>query len=650
VRHLRGDVKQYLPYLVVGVTTGAVYAIASMGLVLTYSTSGVFNFAHGAVGTLATYVFFTLRVDAGLPTPLAMAVALFGVAPVLGVVIDRLLLRRLDGAPPATYVVTSLGLLVALQGLSVAVFGADTRSVAAIFPRRTFHLFDVTVGVDQAIVVGLAVVIAVALAALLHHTRFGLRTRAVVDDRELCELAGVNTSATTTASWVLGCFLAATAGILFSPFVQLDAVLLTLLVIQAFGAAVVGRLQSIPLTNLGAYGIAIGAALATKYAAGRPSLAGLPTSLPFMVLFGVLLLAGRAWLPAAGAGRAAPGWQRRLPTGFPTRLLAGGVAVAAVLPLLLNSSRLLTATATLIFVLIFASLSLVIGLSRQVSLCHAVFAVFGATSLSHLVGGGVPYPAALLLAALAVVPIGAVVAIPAIRLSGLFLALATLGFGILAQYLLFPLPAVFGPDSLVRIPRTGWLAGDHAFYYVVLAVVTAAVLAVRTVWCSRLGRLLRALADSRVAVESLGVEPTTARVLVFCLAAFLAAIGGGLLGSLFQVVNLTSFDFFQSLVWVAVLVAAGSVSLGGSFLAAVLWVAFPAAVTSPTVNNWLPVAYGVAAIVFAQVPNGLAAAAAASLTSDGPLAALAAQRSFRLDGRRRGERLAGVGGAGAPAC
>jgi branched-subunit amino acid ABC-type transport system permease component len=636
-------VRQYLPYLVVGVTTGAVYAIASMGLVLTYSTSGVFNFAHGAVGTFSTYVFFTLRVDAGLPTPLAAAVALFGVAPVLGIVIDRLLLRRLDGAPPATYVVTSLGLLVALQGLSVAVFGADTRSVAPIFPRRTFQVFGVQVGVDQAIVIALAVVIAVGLAGLLHHTRFGLRTRAVVDDRELCELAGMNSSATTTASWVLGCFLAAAAGILFSPFVQLDAVLLTLLVIQAFGAAVVGRLHSIPITNLGAYGIAIGAALATKYATGRPSLAGLPTSLPFMVLFGVLLLGGRGWLRAGGAERAAPGWQRRLPTGFPVRMLVAGVAVAAVLPLVLNSSRLLTATATLIFVLIFASLSLVIGLSRQVSLCHAVFAVFGATALSHLVAAGVPYPAALLLAALAVVPVGAVVAVPAIRLSGLFLALATLGFGILAQYLLFPLPAVFGPDSLVRIPRTGWLAGDHAFYYVVLVVVVAGVMAVRTLWCSRLGRLLRALADSRAAVESLGVEPTTARVLVFCVAAFLAAIGGGLLGSLFQVVNLTSFDFFQSLVWVTVLVAAGSISLGGSILAAMLWVAFPAAVTSPTVNEWLPVAYGIAAIVFAQVPNGLAGAAAGLMAPDGRVAALAERRSFRLDNRRRRKRLAWSG-------
>ena len=634
--------RQYLPYLVVGVTTGAVYAIASMGLVLTYSTSGVFNFAHGAVGTFATYVFFTLRVDAGVPTVLAAAVTLFAVAPLLGVGIDRLLLRRLDGAPPATYVVVSLGLLVALQALAVAVFGADTRSVPPIFPRHTFRLFDVNVGIDQTIVVVIAVAVALLLAGLLYRTPFGLHVRAVVDNRELSELSGLDAARATTVSWVLGCFLAAAAGILFSPFVQLDAVLLTLLVIQAFAAAVVGRLRSIPLTNLGAYGIAVAAALATRYAAGHPSLAGLPTSVPFMVLFGALVFARRRHrLGDDDEGRTAIAWQGNGSGAFPVTTLGVGLAAAAALPWLLNPSRLLTATATLIFVLIFASLSLVVGLSRQVSLCQAVFAVFGATTLSHLLGAGVPYPLAVLAASLVIVPIGAVVAIPAIRLSGLFLALATLGFGILAQYLLFPLELAFGADSVVHIPRTGWFAGDRQFYYVVLAVVALGLIVARAVWSSRLGRTLRALADSRQAVESLGVEPTTARVLVFCLSAFLAALGGCLLGSLFQIVNLNSFDFFQSLVWVTVLVAAGSQSLAGSVLAAGLWVTLPAMASSRTVSNWLPVGFGLAAILLAQVPDGLAGV----LGRRPDLEALAARRSFRLDGRRRRERLADLTGA-----
>ena len=121
--------RSLFPFIIVGITTGAVYALASMGLVLTYTTSGVFNFAHGAVGMAATYVFYSLRVDAGWPTALAAAVAVLGVGPAMGVVIDRLLLRRLVGAPSSTYVVVSLGLLVALQGFFLAVYGAAPRRV-----------------------------------------------------------------------------------------------------------------------------------------------------------------------------------------------------------------------------------------------------------------------------------------------------------------------------------------------------------------------------------------------------------------------------------------------------------------------------------------------------------------------------------------
>src|SRR3954452_1691723 len=103
--------RDYLPFLVIGLASGSIYAIAAMGLVITYKTSGVFNFAHGAVGMAATFVFYSLRAEAGLPTWLAAGIAVLLVGPLIGLVIDRVLLRRLVGAPSSTYVVVSLGLL-----------------------------------------------------------------------------------------------------------------------------------------------------------------------------------------------------------------------------------------------------------------------------------------------------------------------------------------------------------------------------------------------------------------------------------------------------------------------------------------------------------------------------------------------------------
>jgi branched-subunit amino acid ABC-type transport system permease component len=598
----------YLPFLVVGLVTGAVYALASMGLVLTYTTSGVFNFAHGAVGMFATYLFYSMRVDAGLPTALAIVIAVLGVAPVMGILIDRVLLRRLDGAPAASYVVASLGLLVALQALAVALYGGSTRQVTAIFPTSTYRLPGVNVGVDQTVVVAAAIAVAIGLAFFFRATHLGLQTRAVVGDRELTELVGTNARFVTTASWMLGCALAALSGILFSPFIQLDSLLLTLLVVQAFGAAIVGRLRSLPLTNLGAYGIGIAAALCTKLVATRPGLAGLPSALPFIVLFAILMASPKGtFAEVVDKASAGPrGHRLRNSTRLPLPTLAVGLAVAVVLPAVLNGSQLLTATSTAAFLLIFLSLSLLVGLSRQVSLCHAVFVVFGATTLAHLSSAGVPYFVALPLAALVMVPVGALLAIPALRLSGLFLALATFGFGVLAQSLLFPTGLAFGKDAVALVPRPELFHSDTRFYYLVVAVVVVGALAVEAVRVTRLGRLLRGLADSPTAVESIGVNPLASRVLVFCLSAFLAALAGGLLGSLVQLINPNSFDAFQSLIWLTVLVTAGAATLGGSLLAAILLVTAPAVFTSSTFIEWQPVIFGVAAMLLAQAPNGMA--------------------------------------------
>jgi ABC-type branched-subunit amino acid transport system permease subunit len=437
---------------------------------------------------------------------------------------------------------------------------------------------------------------------------------------------------------MLGCSFAALAGVLLAPLIGVDAVILTLLAIQVFGAAVIGRLTSLPLTYLGAMVIGLGQAMATKLVTGHQSLNGLPTSLPFIILFAVLVLSPKGFFQEVVRTKAAAIRTGRRAVGrtFPWPVLIALVAVAVLLPGRLSGARLLTATSTLGFVLVFASLSLLIGLSRQVSLCHAVFVVFGATTLSHLTDAGVPYLPALLLAALAMVPVGAVVAIPAIRLSGLFLALATFGFGILAQNLLFLTKFAFGASSVVRIPRPKVfgidMAGDQSFYYFVLATVVLGVAAVEAVRITRLGRVLRALADSPTATESLGINPTAARVIIFCVSAFLAAIAGGLLGTLTQVVNTSTFDFFQSLVWVTVLVTAGTATLGGSVVAALLLVTAPAIFTGQTFVELQPVFFGVAAILLAQARNGLV-----GLFPKPDFSALADQSAWRTGGRRQAE-------------
>lgn len=635
--------RDYLPFVVIGLTNGSVYSIAALGLTLTYTTSGVFNFAHGAVGMFAAYVFYTLNVELGLPVGIAAVIAVFGLGPVVGVVIDRLLLRRLHGAPAASYVVVSLGLLLALQGLVVIVYGALLRSIGAIFPRTTFQLFDVAVGFDQAMLVLMAAGLAFGLLAFFRTTRLGVQTRAVVDDPQLTEVVGINSSRVTTFSWMLGSTLAALSGVLLATLVGgLDPILLILLVIQSFGAAVVGRLVSLPAAYLGGVAIGIGGAIATKALAGHPSLQGFPISLPFLVLFAVLVFSRKGrFAEVVKISQRASARQSIGARAFPLRTLAGGLAIAVVIGAALQGGApLLTATSTLAFVLVFSSLSLLVGLSRQVSLTHAVFLVVGATTLSRLQDAGWPFLPALLTAGLILVPVGAVVALPAVRLSGVFLALATFGFGILSQQVLYT-SVLAGQKSARTISRPEiWgvsFRNDRAFYFLVLAVVLAGVTLVEVLRVTRMGRVLRGLADSPLAIQSLAINPTFARVQVFCLSAFLAGIAGGLIGTLTSSINPQTFGFLESLVWVAVLIAAGPETFLGCVVAAVALVTVPSVFTAPGVREWQPVVFGLGAILLAQAPNGLVGLLKMPRVDD--WAALSRRSAWRLENGPLKERM-----------
>jgi ABC-type branched-subunit amino acid transport system ATPase component/ABC-type branched-subunit amino acid transport system permease subunit len=234
-----------------------------------------------------------------------------------------------------------------------------------------------------------------------------------------------------------------------------------------------------------------------------------------------------------------------------------------------------------------------------VSLCQAAFAAIGATTMGHLTAGfGLPWGVALLLAGLAAVPIGAFIAIPAIRLPGVFLALATFGFGVTMEQMGYPLWLMFGSSSLGQaVNRPAFAQGDIAYYYLLLAFVVAASLLVVWLVRSRLGRLLRGMADSPVALATHGTSVLVTRVLVFCVAAFLAGVSGALFGGVVHTVTSSDFAAFSSLTLLALLVVIPGrepwYAFGAGFALVVLpsWIS-----TGATVADWLNVLFGLAAV------------------------------------------------------
>ena len=365
--------------------------------------------------------------------------------------------------------------------------------------------------------------------------------------------------------------------------------------------------------------VGIAGSLTTKYAGSITWLSGLPPAIPFIVLFVALVVTPKAKLA-----------ERRVVTTLPVQkswyapwrvrgvMFAIGLVVLCLVPEpgrrppghlgQLPGRRHPVAVA-----------GLLVRVSGQISLCHLAFAAVGAAAFGHFTDSyHLPWLLALLLAMLVAVPVGAIVAIPAIRLSGLFLALATLGFGILLQYLFYSTNLMFGlTTSGIPAPRPDVsifglsLASDKGFYYVLLIAAVLSTAVIMVIQRSRLGRLLGALADSPLALETQGATTNVIKVLVFCLSAAFASLAGALIAIEFHYAVGANYDPFQSLVYVALVV----IAIGGepwyALIAALGVSIIPGYFTSSNVTTYLQIFFGVMAAayaVFAEQDGGRAAA------------------------------------------
>lgn len=599
--------KDFLPFIIVGLTSGSVYALAGTGLVLTYKTSAVFNFAHGTVAAAIAYSFYDLRVRQGVPWPIAFLISMLVVAPMVALILERIG-RRLTEAPAALKVVATIGLVVGVQQLTIIRYGAQTLRSPAFLPTRTISIAGLNVGIDQLIIMGIGLVCTAGLARLFKATPLGRAMRGVVDNAELLALTGESPTKVRRWAWVIGTALAGLSGILLAPTVGLDTFVLTLLVIQAFGAAALGMFTSIPMTYVGGLLLGVVAALSTRYLSSFPALSGLPQSLPFVALFLVLVVAPRRWLMEVTNERRLPVDEDRHASSR-TRVIAAVVIGVVVLwaPSIVGT-RLPVYSAGLAMVIILLSLALLIRTSGQISLAQLTFAGIGSATSAHLtVDAGLPWIASVLLGGLVAVPVGAVLAIPAIRRAGLYLALATFGFAVLVERMLFGSSLLFGGrgGSELPAPRPSFAEGDSAYFYLLVVFVAAAILLISALHRSRLGRLLRAMADSPLALAAYGTNVTQLKVIVFCISAFLAGVGGALLGPVTRTTSARSFEVFAGLMLVVVLAIVPGREIGAAIIAAAALAVIPTYFGSESVTRWFPVLFGISAVLVAFRSEGM---------------------------------------------
>ena len=591
--------QQLISNILSGMSYGSIYALLAVGLVLTYKTSGIFNLAYGAQAFVAAAVYFDLRVRHELPIPIAFVVAVFIVSPLLGLFLERALFRYLRTATPVARLVTTLALLVAIPQILKLWFGQNPQyGTQGIVPNgdHSYNPFGtVFVSRDDLATIGITVVAVVLLSVLFRYSALGLRMRAVVESPRMTELAGIDADRVSMASWMLCSVLAGLAGVLLAPlFAAVSEFNYTTLVVVAISAAVLANLTSIPVAFAGGLALGVVGEVVSTYLPTNSVIANnLRPALPFIVLFLVLIfsptLRNRRELtdPLAGVDPppppiAASGRSRALTNGTRGLGIVAGLGIGYYIFFHAASNWRDVAITAAILAIIFLSITVITGMAGEICLCIATFAAIGACTTAQLATRfGVSVLIALLIGAALAALVGALLALPALRLGGIFLSLSTLAFALFFENVMVKFDWVGGgslPEMAPR-PTIGSINFDTTsnksflvLCLVVLLVVSLVVIAIRE---GTTGRVLAALGGSEPAAASIGISATRARITVFAVSAAIAAIGGGLLAMYEGAVNYNpDFVYFQSLFWVVLVVSLGSKTVEGAIQAAIGFAAF----------------------------------------------------------------------------
>ena len=600
---------EFISLTVAGIATyGCVYALTAMGLVVTYTTSGIFNFAQGAVGMIAAFFYYELAYVWHIPALLALIISVFLFAPLIGALLERVVVRRLENAGLEAKLTVTIALL--LLGVAVASAVWDPQKVRMI--QNFFNGHQVSVGgvnltYQQLIVVAAAALAAVGLRLFFMYTRAGIATRAVVDDRELASLTGATPVRYAQLGWALGCGLAALAGILIAPqFGALSVTQLTLLVVSGYAAAIVGRLKSLPMTFVGAIVLGLLYSYGVGYLPSTPGWNAFGNVIPMLFLLLAILV-----LPQQRAAL-----NRRVMVraprvvGLKESMIAGAALILAaiVLSRVLAGTNLGYANRGLALGVIMLSLVLLTGYGGQVSLCQLTFAGLGAYAMSK-VGGSHGSLLGILAAIGLAGAVGAVVALPSLRLRGLYLALATLAFAYGMDIGFFNQIRFFGAANNIAVARPDLfgleLTSERTLLIalsVVFAVVAVALQALRR---SRFGRRLGAINDSPGACLTLGVDMTRSKLAVFTISAAIAGLGGALYGGVQTQVGPNDFQFLLSLTLLLIAVVWGIRTTAGVLFGGIVFALGPLLeqhLTHP--RNAFELLIGLAAIGISQNPEG----------------------------------------------
>jgi branched-chain amino acid transport system permease protein len=627
-----------LQYAVAGLVLGGIYAIASAGLVVTYQSTGILNFAFGAMAYFIGRLYYFLNTQHHWSILGAGVFSVVVVGPLLGVLLYFALFQFLRLSSTLVKIVATLGLSVVLPALATAFFGNVTIISAPGFapqPIKVYKVDGVPVTADQLIVYASVLVIVVVGALVLRYSDIGLRVRAMVDSPAMTALSGSNPVSVSVGVWAVSVTLAGLTGILAAPIIGLDPGTDTLVMAAAFAAVIAAQLRSLPVAVSVSLLMGIIGGLVVEYLPPASSFtAAVIPSLPFVITVVCLLYQivrrGRI-AEAAGVGGPldrAIAVPREVPAGDPAKSGSRslgytpsivGVAILAVLPLVVSGYWVSQLTLGVVYAVILLSYSLVVGEGGMVWLCMITFAGVGAVTAAQLATyRHWPVLLAVLAGGLAALVIGAAIGLLTIRMGALYVALVTLTFGLLMDNLVFSRDVFLRGGLGVTLNPPRFVDTSKGFCYFALLVFCILAVFIVNIRRSTTGWALTAVRASDPASKTLGISILQMKVVVAALGAFVAGVGGSLLAMQEEATALpTNYATLLGVVWLAVLVTAGIRSNFAALAAGLFFTVFPALIQTYSrlaILGTLPLlVFGLGAIALARNPDGIFAVQARQL-------------------------------------
>ena len=535
----------FFSQLINGLSLGSIYALIALGYSMVYGIILLLNFAHGDVIMVGAYMSWFVMNQLGLG-PVTAVCATILTCTLLGVVIEKIAYTPLRSAPRISLLITAIGVSFFLEYTAELVMGSGAKVIPSYYDNKTFYLGKVPLGLTSIITLAVTVLSMLVLTFLVQKTKLGKAMRAVSEDMDAARLMGINVNSTISFTFAVGSALAGIGSVLYCcSYPQATPTMGSMLGLKAFVAAVLGGIGSIPGAMVG--GIVIGLCECFVSAIG---LSAWKDAVTFAILIIVLLFLALSYM----TGNMLSTYQNKV-------LMTVGINI-----------------------ILAVSLNVATGYLGQLPLGHAGFMAVGAytcalfTKYSPL-PDGVSFAIGLALGAVMAGLFGVLIGVPALRLTGDYLAILTLGFGEIIRITLNNIDDVlgyslfYGSKGLKNIPKYSNFAN------VFLCVVITCFL-IHAMMKSRHGRAVLAIRDNEIAAESCGIQTTYYKVMAFAFSAAFAGLAGGLYACYIGVLNPSTFGFMKSIEILVMVVLGGMGSMLGSILSATVLTILPEATRS----------------------------------------------------------------------